>query len=98
MTAELHFEPDPREMLRTAMSWILNQPPSGLLPAFHDAIDQISDNVEGLTHDAEAADLRAWHRAAIATKAILRDHSESVKSEWQAAYADLPAMEWPESE
>lgn len=98
MTAGLHFEPDSREILRTAMNWIFNQPPAGLPFAFLEAIDTISDNVEGLTRDSETADLQAWHRAAVATKAILRDHSEDVKAEFLEAFADLPPMEWPGSD
>ena len=84
---------DPREMLRTAMNAIHQQPDSGLLPAFQEAIDIISDGVEMLTRDDNDTKAQAWHRAAIATKRLLRDYSEDVKTEWIAAYADLPPMD-----
>jgi hypothetical protein len=74
------------EMLRTAMNAIHQQSATGLLPAFLAAIDAICDDVLARPVDA------AWHRAASASKEILRDHSEDVKAEWIAAYADLPPM------
>lgn len=85
------------EMLRTAMNAFHQQPDSGLLPAFLAAIDEICDQVASFTLDADPprdSQARAWVRAAVATHAILRDHSEGTKAEWIAAYADLPPMEW----
>lgn len=85
------------EMLRTAMNTIHQQPDSGLLPAQLSAIDHICDQVVTFTLGAELprdSQARAWIRAAVATKAILRSHSEATKAEWIAAYADLPPMEW----
>lgn len=84
---------DPREMLRTSMNMIFRPPSCGLLPAFQEAIDIISDGVEILTRDDPDPKAKAWYRAAIATKLVLRDHSDEVKDEWIAAYASLPAME-----
>jgi hypothetical protein len=81
-------------MLRTSMNMILRPPDCGLLPAFMEAIDGICDQVETATHD-DNADAQAWRRAAFATKSILRDHSESVKTEWLEAYSNLPPMKWP---
>jgi hypothetical protein len=74
------------EMLRTAMNAIHQQSATGLLPAFLAAIDAICDDV--LARDVDAA----WHRAAAASKRILRDHGEDVKALWVRAYADLPPM------
>jgi len=81
------------EMLRTAMNVVHQWPPSGMLPSQLTAIDQICDRAVDMPRDER--DTAAWHRAAIATKRLLRDHSEDVKDEWLAAYADLPPMEWP---
>lgn len=87
--------PDPREMLRTSMNMIFRPPSTGLLPAFLEAFDVICDGVEILTRDANDADAQAWYRAAVATKQLICDHSESVKAEWLEAYGDLPPMKWP---
>jgi hypothetical protein len=81
------------EMLRTEMNAIHRQPDSGLLPAFLSAIDATCDEVEAFTRDDNDTKAQAWHRAAVATKRILRNHGEDVKSEWIAAYADLPPMD-----
>jgi hypothetical protein len=86
------------EMLRTAMNAIHQQPDSGLLPAELAAIDHICDQIVSFTLAADPPrnlQARAWVRAAVATKQLLCDHSEDVKAEWIAAYADLPPMEWP---
>ena len=84
------------EMLRTAMNAFHQQPDSGLLPAQLSATDTIAAEVESFTRDQSAPAAQAWHRAAVATKRILRDHSEAVNTEWIAAYADLPPMEGPD--
>lgn len=95
MTTEQHFDTDPREMLRTSMNMIFRPPSTGLLPAFMEGFDVIADGVEVLTRDSTDVDEQAWYRAAIATKQILRDHSDSVKDEWLKAYAELPPMRIP---
>ncbi len=69
---------DPREMLRGAMNTINQQPNTGLLPAELAAIDNICNQVEMHTRDQTDTDEQAWHRAALATKAILRSHTEDV--------------------
>ncbi len=91
----VHFEGDPREILRTCMNWVLNQQPAGLPFSFQQAIDDISESVENLTRGTTDADDQAWQRAAIATRRILRERSEAVNAEWTAAFAGLPAMSWP---
>jgi hypothetical protein len=80
------------EMLRTAMNTVHQQKEIGLMPAELVAIDHICDAVVSSTRGNLQA--RAWNRGAVATKQILRDHSEGVKAEFIAAYADLPPMEW----
>lgn len=79
------------EMLRTSMNAI-HQSAAGLPDAFLSAFDTIATEVEGFTRDQGDPAAQAWHRGAVATKRILRDHSEPVKSEWLEAYADLPPM------
>ncbi len=80
------------EMLRTAMNAIHQQPHTGLADAFLSAIDTVAAEVEAFTGDDNDTAAQAWHRAAVATRAILRDHSETVKAEWIAAYSNLPVM------
>jgi hypothetical protein len=80
----------PYEMLRTAMNTIHQQHDTGLMPAELAAIDQICDQV--MSFPGVHRDGREWYRAAVMTKALLRDHSQ--KAEWLSAYADLPPMEW----
>jgi hypothetical protein len=92
MTVGNHFEPDPREMLRTAMNAIHQQPDTGLLPAELAAIDDICDQVQAYKRDDADADATAWHRAAVATKSILRYQSKGVVAEWIRAYSELPPM------
>jgi hypothetical protein len=90
MTEEQRFQ---TEMLRTGMNTIRQQPDSGLLPVEKSTIDAVCDLVEAFTRDDNDDHAQAWHRAAVATKRILRDFSDEVKDEWIAAYADLPPME-----
>jgi hypothetical protein len=73
------------ELLRAGMNAI-REPDEGLLPVELVAIDAICDDV--LARDVDAA----WHRAAAASKQILRDHSDDVKTEFIEAYTDLPPM------
>jgi len=83
------------ELLRTGMNMIHQQGNTGLFAAFQAAIVQNCDEVLELRHDEHTTEGKAWHRAALATKQILRSRDESVKAEWLAAYAELPPMEWP---
>jgi len=92
MTPEQRFQ---TEMLRTAMNTVQQQPDAGLLPVEHAVIDATCDEVEAFTREDNDTKAQAWHRAAVATKRFVRDHSEDVKAEWIAAYADLPPMEMP---
>lgn len=90
MTAENHFEPDLFEMLRGAMNAIHQG--RTLLPVEIAELDKLADRIEQLTRDRKDADEQAWHSAAVATKHLLA--TESVKSEWISAYAELPPMRW----
>ena len=81
-----------KEMLRTGMMWILNPPEFLLLQVFQHEIDATAGLVITDTAGDASDDGRAWHRAAVATRAILRDHGEDVKTEWLAAFAELPPM------
>jgi hypothetical protein len=83
------------ELLRTAMNALHQQPDAGLMPVEFAVIDDICDSVKAQMRDNNDTGAQAWHRAAVATKQFIRDHSESVKSEWIAAYAGLPPMERP---
>jgi hypothetical protein len=85
MSTDMSTDTFRTEMLRAGMNAI-REPDEGLLPVEMVAIDAICDDV--LARDVDAA----WHRAAAASKQILRDHSEAVKAEFIAAYAELPPM------
>ena len=90
--------PPPTELLRTAMRSIHQQPAAGLMAIELAITHNICVEVEALTRGDNDTKTQAWHRAAIATRAILRDHGESAKSEFLESYADLPPMEWPGSD
>jgi hypothetical protein len=92
MTLDHDFNPDVREMLRTSMNMIHRG--TYLSPGEQEGIDITADGVEMLTRDDPDTKAQAWHRAAIATKQILRDYSDNVKTEWLEAYAALPPMQW----
>ena len=77
------------DRFRTAMNVYHQQPPAGLLPIELAAIDGMASEV------LAASDVDpAWHRAATAMQAILRDHSEDVVDEWIAAYAAVTGLPW----
>jgi hypothetical protein len=86
------LEPDLREMLRGLMTAIHQR--STFMPVEIGKMNDIADRVEKLTRDRNDTDEQAWHRAAVATKQLLAEPSESVKAEWIEAYADLPPMRW----
>ena len=88
-------ESDPTEILRTAMNAIHQQPDTGMLPAELCAVHTIAEEVAAFTVGVSDYRAKQWHRAAMATKRLLSDHSEEVKAEWLAAYASLPPMEMP---
>ena len=74
------------------MNTIHQQPDTGLLPVELAVIDRICDEIAAPTSDRDNTDEQAWHRAAVATKSILRDHSKGVIQEWFSAHAGLPPM------
>jgi hypothetical protein len=80
-----------REMLRTAMN-TMRRPNPNRLPVEKAVIDNICDEVIADTRYDSDTDARAWHRAALATKAILRDSSDDVMAEWRESHAGLPTI------
>ena len=66
--------------------------PEGLPVAFLPAIDEFCDSVKALTQDAKSADDKAWHRAALVTKLIMRDHNHR-RRERMASGIQRPATD-----
>ena len=68
------------EQLRTLLNAYHQQPNAGMPQGELGLIDAKCDTVIAFTGEDTSHDARAWHRAAVATKQLLRDHSEHVRS------------------
>lgn len=80
------------EVLRTALNAIHRQLDEGMMPAELAAIEAQCDAVEAFIRDSSDTVAQRWQRAVEATRRLLHEPGDDVRSEWIAAYAEIPPM------